>query len=35
MHSVPADSLEIYEEKQLAIHDKSARKKEVPHDWII
>jgi len=25
----------IYEEKQLVIHDKSARKKEVALDWII
>ena len=35
MHSVPADSLVIYEEKQLAIHDKSARKNDAAHDWII
>ncbi len=35
MQSVPADSLVLYEEKQLAIHDKSARKKEAAHDWII
>jgi len=35
MHSVPADSLVIYEEKQLVIRDKSARKSEAAHDWII
>jgi serine O-acetyltransferase len=35
MQSVPADSLVIYEEKQLVIHDKSARKKEAALDWII
>jgi serine O-acetyltransferase len=35
MHSVPADSLVIYEEKQLVIHDKSARKNAAAHDWII
>ncbi len=35
MQSVPADSLVIYEEKQLVIHDKSVRKKEAAHDWII
>jgi serine O-acetyltransferase len=35
MHSVPVNSLVIYEEKQLVIHDKSARKKEAAHDWII
>lgn len=35
MHSVPPDSLVIYEEKQLTIHDKSARKKDTAHDWII
>ena len=35
MHSVPADSLVIYEEKQLAIHDKSAQKKDAAHNWII
>ncbi len=35
MHSVPANSLVIYEEKQLVIQDKSARKKDAAHDWII
>jgi serine O-acetyltransferase len=35
MHSVPADSLVIYEEKQLVIHDKTARRKEAAPDWII
>jgi len=35
MHSVPADSLVVYEEKQLVIRDKSARKKEAPLDWMI
>jgi len=35
MHSVPPDSLVIYEEKQLVIHDKSARKNAAAHDWII
>jgi serine O-acetyltransferase len=35
MQSVPANSLVIYEEKQLVIHDKSARKKESALDWII
>jgi len=35
MHSVPPDSLVVYEETQLVIRDKSARKKESSHDWII
>ncbi|MEJ0090835.1 MAG: serine O-acetyltransferase EpsC [Limisphaerales bacterium] len=35
MHSVPANSLVLYEEKQLVIHDKSARKKDAAQDWII
>ena len=35
MHSVPPDSLVIYEEKQLVVRDKSVRKKEAPLDWII
>jgi len=35
MHSVPADSLVIYEEKQLLIRSKADRKKEVPLDWVI
>ena len=35
MHSVPPDSLVIYEEKQLIIHDKSVRKNAAAHDWII
>jgi serine O-acetyltransferase len=35
MHSVPADSLVVYEEKQLVIRDKSTRKKETAFDWII
>jgi hypothetical protein len=35
MHSVPADSLVVYEEKQLVIRDKSARRIEAALDWII
>ena len=35
LHSVPPDSLVIYEEKQLVIHDKTARKREAANDWII
>jgi len=35
MHGVPPVSLAVYEEKQLVIRDKSARKKEDAHDWII
>jgi serine O-acetyltransferase len=35
MHSVPPDSLVVYEEKQLVIRDKSTRKKEAAFDWII
>jgi serine O-acetyltransferase len=35
MHSVPPDSLVIYEEKQLVIRDKSARNKGNAFDWII
>jgi serine O-acetyltransferase len=35
MHSVPPDSLVVYEEKQLVIRDKSARKPEPAADWII
>ncbi len=35
MHSVPGDSLVVYEEKQLVIRDKSARRVEVVLDWII
>jgi serine O-acetyltransferase len=35
MHSVPPDSLVIYEEKQLVIRDKSIRKNEGALDWII
>jgi len=35
MHSVPTDSLVVYEEKQLVIRDKSTRKKETAFDWII
>ncbi len=35
MHSVPPDSLVVYEEKQLTIRSKADRKKEVPEDWII
>jgi serine O-acetyltransferase len=35
MHSVPADSLVVYEEKQLVIRDKSARRIEAAQDWII
>jgi serine O-acetyltransferase len=35
MHSVPPDSLVVYEEKQLVIRDKSARKKEAALDWMI
>lgn len=35
MHSVPPNSLVLYEEKQLAIHDKSAHKQNAALDWII
>ena len=35
MRSLPPDSLVINEEKQLVIHDKSARKKEAALDWTI
>jgi serine O-acetyltransferase len=35
MQSVPPDSLVVYEEKQLVIRDKSARKAEAVHDWMI
>jgi serine O-acetyltransferase len=35
MHSIPADSLVVYEEKQLVIRNKSERKKEVALDWNI
>jgi len=35
MQSVPADSLVIYEEKQLLIRSKADRRKEVPLDWVI
>lgn len=35
MHSVPADSLVVYEEKQLLIRSKAARRKEAPLDWVI
>jgi len=35
MHSVPPDSLVVYEEKQLVIRDKSARKIEAALDWTI
>jgi serine O-acetyltransferase len=35
MQSVPPDSLVIYEEKQLVVRNKSARKNEVPLDWNI
>jgi serine O-acetyltransferase len=35
MQSVPPNSLVIYEEKQLTIHDKSLFKKEPALDWII
>jgi serine O-acetyltransferase len=35
MHSVTPDSLVVYEEKQLVIRDKSARKIEAALDWII
>lgn len=35
MHSVPANSLVVYEEKQLVIRDKSARRKEIALDWAI
>ena len=35
MHGVPADSLVIYEEKQLTIRSKTDRRKEVPLDWVI
>ena len=35
MHSVPPDSLVVYEEKQLTIRSKADRRKEAPLDWII
>jgi serine O-acetyltransferase len=35
MHSVPPNSLVVYEEKQLVIRSKTERKVEVPPDWII
>jgi hypothetical protein len=35
MHSVPADSLVVYEEKQLVIRSKADRKTESALDWII
>jgi serine O-acetyltransferase len=35
MHSVPANSLVVYEEKQLVIRNKSTQKKEAALDWII
>jgi serine O-acetyltransferase len=35
MHSVPADSLVIYEEKQLVIRNKSTRRNEAALDWMI
>ena len=35
MHSVPPDSLVVYEEKQLSIRSKTDRKKEAQQDWII
>ena len=35
MHSVPPDSLVIYEEKQLAIRSKTDRKKAAAPDWMI
>jgi serine O-acetyltransferase len=35
MHSVPPDSLVIYEEKQLAIRSKAERKKDFAPDWVI
>jgi serine O-acetyltransferase len=35
MHSVPPEALVAFEEKQLVICDKSARKKEAALDWII
>jgi serine O-acetyltransferase len=35
MQSVPPNSLVVYEEKQLVIRDKSARKKEAALDWMI
>jgi serine O-acetyltransferase len=35
MHSVPADSLVVYEEKQLVIRSKADRKTESALDWTI
>lgn len=35
MHSVPADSLVVYEEKQLTIRDKAARRKADDYDYAI
>lgn len=35
MHSIPPDSLVVYEEKQLVVRNKSERQKEAPLDWHI
>jgi len=35
MHSVPPDSLVVYEEKQLSIRSKAERRKDVALDWMI
>jgi serine O-acetyltransferase len=35
MHSVPANSLVVYEERQLAVHDKTARSTPVDYDYSI
>ena len=35
LHSVPANSLVVYEEKQLVVRNKADRSKSPAHDWII
>ena len=35
MHSVPANSLVVYEEKQLTIRDKAAKSRKVVAEWSI
>ena len=35
LHSVPANSLVVYEEKQLVVRNKEDRSKSPAHDWII
>jgi len=35
MHSLPPNSLVVYEEKQLVIHDKTSKKRAADLDWTI